>query len=326
MGKKYKQTLLKGGKKVKKGKELTADELVIARKTGKQVCFRMLQLLAWVLILMGVSMAYQRDDIRMTARKLDCSGAGLADCNSTSYTVDESLAAVFNTLDLDGNGRLDRGEINQGADGLGRPLTPSGLEATMVEMDKDLSGDIDLEEWKQERWPVLWMLGGVAMLVLAYCIGGLVGGKKEEQLTFSTKEEQWSVCLAEVSWGRVQTSSTVYSVRRDVIARVGQSVGRKITAYAVYMFVEGELLPDGSRKEVRIWSGNKQRAEQVCKTINRFFHGKAEKRGWKSVLATVSSGAAKAGQQPGQTDRCDFLPIATAFRLIWVYFDTGSRT
>ena len=94
MGKKYKTTMLKGGKKVKKGKELEADELILARKTGKQVCFRMLQLLAWVLIMMGVSMAYQRDDIRMTARKLDCSTAGLADCNSTEYTVDESLESV----------------------------------------------------------------------------------------------------------------------------------------------------------------------------------------------------------------------------------------
>ena len=142
------------------------------------------------------------------------------------------------------------------------------------------------------------MLGGVAMLVLAYGIAGLVGGKKEEHLIMSKREDQWSVCLAAVSWGRVYTSSTVYSLRRDVIARVGQQVGRKITAYAVYMFVEGELLNDGSRNEVRIWSGNKQRAEQVCKTINRFFHGNSGKRGWKSIMGTLSSTQAH-GQQHG---------------------------
>ena len=49
---------------------------------------------------------------------------------------------AVNKLDIDGNGRLSRGEVYNGADELGRPLTPSGLEATMVEMDKDLSGDI----------------------------------------------------------------------------------------------------------------------------------------------------------------------------------------
>jgi Ca2+-binding EF-hand superfamily protein len=302
MGKKYKIVHKQDGKALKKGKELEADELLISRKTGKPGCYRMLQFLGWLLIMMGINYSVMRDDLRMTARKLDCS-----ECNATDpgEEATERVESVFHRLDLNGDGVLSRSEVAQGADSLGQPLTPSGLDATMTEMDKDLSGDIDLDEFSRQRWPGLWILGGVGMIVLGYCIGGLIGGKKAEMLTLSKKDDQWSIGLCEISWGRVVTNSTTYSLRKDVIARVGQQAGRKITAYAVYLFVDDELLADGSRKEIRIWAGNRQRAEMVCKAMNRFFHGPSMKRGWKSVLGTMKEGAdgssaARGGVQGGQ--------------------------
>eukprot|EP01043_Picozoa_sp_COSAG02_P046885 COSAG02_NODE_4432_length_5363_cov_9.899506_4_plen_818_part_01 len=295
MGKKYKLLHKKQGKVLKKGEELDADELSLSRSAGKPGCYRMLQCLGFLLTLMGVNFAVMRDDLRMAAREQEC-----MECNSTDPTEEERLQSAFNRLDQNGDGVLSRGEIQQESSKLlDQPLTPSGLDATMTEMDKDQSGDVDFEEFSKQRWPGLWVLFGVSMMVLAYCVGGLIGGKKAETLTLYKRDGQWSVCISEISWGRVTTNSTTFSLRKDTLARVGQQAGRKITAYAVYLFVDGELLADGSRPEVRIWAGNKQRAEFVCKSINRFFHGPTGKRGWKSVLGTMKEGGDKRGGASG---------------------------
>ena len=286
MGKKYKVVHKQHGKKLKKGQELEADELSLSRAAGKPGCYRALQCLGILLTMMGVNFAVMRDDLRMLAREVEC-----WECNSTDPTEEERLLSVFNRLDQNGDGLLSRGEVQQeGSKLLEQPLTPSGLDATMTEMDKDQSGDIDFDEFSKQRWPGMWILFGVTMMVLAYCVGGVVGGKKAETLTLHKQDGQWSVSLADVSWGRVVTNRTTYSLRKDTLARVGLQAGRKITAYAVYVFIDGEPRSDGSRPEVRIWAGNKQRAEFVCKAINRFFHGPSMKRGWKSVLGTIKEG------------------------------------
>ena len=114
-------------------------------------------------------------------------------------------------------------------------------------------------------------------------LGGLVGGKKQEVLTLRkqkdprSQQDEWTLTLSDLSWKRVTTGSTVYSLRRDFIARVGMQTGRKITAYAVYIYVEDREAA-GQRKEVRVWAGNRQRAEFVMKCINKFFHGPTGRR------------------------------------------------
>ena len=304
MGKKYKVAYRKGGKKCKKSAIAEADELEISRKAGKAVFFHVLRLFGFMLVMMGVSIAVKPEDLRVTARRLgclDCSGSGWASDEESAEA--ESSRSVFDRLDADYNDQLDRSELQRGAVLLnGRPLTPQGLDAAMAEMDFNHDEVIDREEFAGNRQPGLWMLLGVMVVGFAYCLGGLVGGKKQEVLTLRkqkdprSQQDEWTLTLSDLSWKRVTTGSTVYSLRRDFIARVGMQTGRKITAYAVYIYVEDREAA-GQRKEVRVWAGNRQRAEFVMKCINKFFHGPTGRRSLKSIITARSAPGSGSGSR-----------------------------
>ena len=59
-----------------------------------------------------------------------------------SETDPELLADLFNKIDIDGSGELERGEIAQMSAELGRPLSDKELDAAMRSMDADGSGSI----------------------------------------------------------------------------------------------------------------------------------------------------------------------------------------
>ena len=64
-----------------------------------------------------------------------------------SETDPELLADLFNKIDTDGSGFLDREEIAQLSVELGKPLTEAELDKAMLSMDADGSGEVDLEEF-----------------------------------------------------------------------------------------------------------------------------------------------------------------------------------
>ena len=64
---------------------------------------------------------------------------------------EEELRQLFDSIDTDGGGTLDREELAVLATKLGQALGPAELEAAMAEMDADGDGDVDFEEF-QEWW------------------------------------------------------------------------------------------------------------------------------------------------------------------------------
>jgi Ca2+-binding EF-hand superfamily protein len=60
------------------------------------------------------------------------------------------LRQVFDSIDIDGSGSLDRDEVAQLSRNLGNELSPEELEAAMLEMDGDGGGEVDFEEF--EDW------------------------------------------------------------------------------------------------------------------------------------------------------------------------------
>ena len=51
-------------------------------------------------------------------------------------------------IDEDGSGLLDREEVAQLSERLGAPLTKVKLDAAMMDMDEDGSGEVDFDEFK----------------------------------------------------------------------------------------------------------------------------------------------------------------------------------
>jgi hypothetical protein len=64
---------------------------------------------------------------------------------------EEELRQLFDSIDTDGGGTLDREELAVLATKLGQALGPAELEAAMAEMDADGDGDVDFDEF-QEWW------------------------------------------------------------------------------------------------------------------------------------------------------------------------------
>jgi len=75
--------------------------------------------------------------------------SGVAAANlARAAAEDETLRALFDEIDADGNGTLDRHEIGRMAKVLGMPLSSNQLDSAMVQMDTDHSGGVDYEEFK----------------------------------------------------------------------------------------------------------------------------------------------------------------------------------
>ena len=65
---------------------------------------------------------------------------------------ERGLRELFDEIDTDGGGTLDRGEIKALADKLGVAMSKRELDLAMKEMDEDGSGEVDFEEFA-EWWP-----------------------------------------------------------------------------------------------------------------------------------------------------------------------------
>ena len=86
--------------------------------------------------------------------------------------TEEQVTMLFNALDADGSGTLERGEISMLAKELGQEMPEEALDAAMREMDDDGSGGIDLPEFK------LWFVKQF----------GIAGGEDEETPLYDVRE------------------------------------------------------------------------------------------------------------------------------------------
>eukprot|EP01046_Picozoa_sp_COSAG06_P102124 COSAG06_NODE_48280_length_333_cov_0.858974_1_plen_96_part_01 len=65
-----------------------------------------------------------------------------------------ALRTLFDEIDADGGGSLDRGEVARMAEKMGAAMSEHELDAAMAEMDEDGSGDVSFDElvkWFSER-------------------------------------------------------------------------------------------------------------------------------------------------------------------------------
>jgi Ca2+-binding EF-hand superfamily protein len=69
------------------------------------------------------------------------------------------LRTLFNDIDADRSGQLDRAEIAELSRQLGRPLDEAGLARAMAEMDADASGEVDFVEF--QAWFQEWGSAGL---------------------------------------------------------------------------------------------------------------------------------------------------------------------
>ena len=62
-------------------------------------------------------------------------------------TEADEVRAVFKSIDLDDNGTLERDELRTAAERLGQAMNEEELDAAMLEMDNDGSGEVDYDEF-----------------------------------------------------------------------------------------------------------------------------------------------------------------------------------
>ena len=62
--------------------------------------------------------------------------------------TEAQLRQLFEDIDVDESGLLDRGEVADLAESLGCPLSTTELDEAMAEMDEDQSGEVDFDEFQ----------------------------------------------------------------------------------------------------------------------------------------------------------------------------------
>jgi Ca2+-binding EF-hand superfamily protein len=76
--------------------------------------------------------------------------------------------ALFDRIDVDGSGTLDRNEISMLATKMGRGLKAEELDAAMAAMDKDGNGTVDFDEFYSWYSGSSRSMGKAEVKVLAY--------------------------------------------------------------------------------------------------------------------------------------------------------------
>ena len=72
----------------------------------------------------------------------------LGDTQTAEHKQEQYFREMFNSIDVDGSGTLDRAEVAQLSVKLGRELRKLELDAAMAEMDPDGDGSVDFNEFK----------------------------------------------------------------------------------------------------------------------------------------------------------------------------------
>merc|ERR1719321_257907 len=88
------------------------------------------------------------------------------DLRRQRFSKEAAVRKVFDELDVNGDGQLDREEVRLAAVKLGRVLSARQLDLAMKDMDTDNSGTVDFEEFSE-----YWSCGGQLSDVLGVAVG-----------------------------------------------------------------------------------------------------------------------------------------------------------
>jgi calmodulin len=136
---------------------------------------------------------------------------------------------VFDEIDEDGGGSLDRDEIKQLAKKLGKRISEKQLNEAMQEMDADGSGDVVFEEfyhwWKGQQ---AQRAGGIfSGLSLDFLKAEAPPETEEERAARIAAEEAEAARLAERNrWLRGMDEATVASVAVELMQRAAEAHGK----------------------------------------------------------------------------------------------------
>ena len=138
------------------------------------------------------------------------------------------VARMFNEIDADGSGGLDREEIGSLASRLGAPMSDEELDEAMATMDADGEGDVDLEEFSAWfRTAATEASWAGALLQCQHCaeygLGFNCGGWTEEGQTYTAWKPKGE------KQKEADTSAALMEQRRHVLrgyTRDGTESGR----------------------------------------------------------------------------------------------------
>jgi Ca2+-binding EF-hand superfamily protein len=129
---------------------------------------------------------------------------------------------LFDEIDEDGGGTLDRDEIKQLAKKLGKKISEKQLSEAMLEMDADSSGDVCFEEfyywWKGQQGTGGGIFSGIS---LDFLTSTPPPETEEERAARVAAEEAEAARLAERNrWLRGTDDATAASVAVELLQRV----------------------------------------------------------------------------------------------------------
>lgn len=144
--------------------------------------------------------------------------------------TEEQVVMMFNVLDADGSGTLERAEIAVLAKELGQEMSEEALDAAMREMDADADGGIDLPEFK------LWFIKQF----------GITGCEDEEMPVYDVRERIEKIYTTQL---RAEDAERKIG---DLDELMGQWAGREATLLRnveeKYAVVPGSELTDETIK------------------------------------------------------------------------------
>jgi hypothetical protein len=135
---------------------------------------------------------------------------------------ENEVRAVFQSIDLDDNGTLERDELKTAAERLGQTMSQEELDAAMLEMDGDGSGEIDYDEflawWDRRK---------------AKGKGGLFGGLFSDPLEMSDEYLRMQIVIDKRKREAAQASAEGASAAESLEA-VSLEAGLRLRAFAEF--------------------------------------------------------------------------------------------
>eukprot|EP01043_Picozoa_sp_COSAG02_P040242 COSAG02_NODE_3240_length_7111_cov_9.714632_3_plen_613_part_00 len=159
------------------------------------------------------ALAHEQRKLAETCEKLAAEAAA---------AEENEVRAVFQSIDLDDNGTLERDELKTAAERLGQTMSEEELDAAMLEMDEDGSGEVDYDEflawWDRRK---------------AEGKGGLFGGLFSDPLEMSDDYLRMQIVIDKRKREAAQASAEGASAAESLEA-VSLDAGLRLRAFAEF--------------------------------------------------------------------------------------------
>eukprot|EP01044_Picomonas_judraskeda_P000345 COSAG03_NODE_15_length_22165_cov_72.809934_14_plen_584_part_00 len=137
-------------------------------------------------------------------------------------TEADEVRAVFKSIDLDDNGTLERDELRTAAERLGQAMNEEELDAAMLEMDNDGSGEVDYDEflawWDRRK---------------AQGKGGLFGGLFSDPLEMSDDYLRMQIVIDKLKRDAARASAEALAAA-EALEAVSLEAGLRLRAFAEF--------------------------------------------------------------------------------------------